>query len=101
MPYTDNTPPPLTYPMVCLRLCTCRTQQLVDILLHAFNTPTGIPWNQLNLHTHAGKNPGWTAKMSTLAGLPPNTAADHHIREGAHRTTQTAPEVYILISLCA
>eukprot|EP00873_Tetraselmis_striata_P026257 jgi/Tetstr1/446521/TSEL_034047.t2 len=44
-----------------------KTQQLVDILLHAFNTPTGIPWNQLNLHTHAGKNPGWTAKMSTLA----------------------------------
>lgn len=42
----------------------------MDILLHAFDTPTGIPWNQLNLKTHVGKNPGWTAKMSTLAGPP-------------------------------
>lgn len=44
-----------------------KTQELVDILLHAFDTPSGIPFNMLNLHTHTGKNPGWTGKMSTLA----------------------------------
>lgn len=47
-----------------------RAEELVDRLLHAFETPTGIPYNQLNLHTLQGKNPGWTAKMSTLAGFP-------------------------------
>mmetsp|Transcript_23810 Transcript_23810/g.66056 ORF Transcript_23810/g.66056 Transcript_23810/m.66056 type:complete len:630 (+) Transcript_23810:124-2013(+) len=44
-----------------------KAEELADRLLHAFETPTGIPWNQLNLHTLRGQNPGWTAKMSTLA----------------------------------
>ena len=37
------------------------------MLLHAWNTPTGIPFNTLNLRTGVGKNPSWTMRGSTLS----------------------------------
>ncbi|KAK9817686.1 hypothetical protein WJX72_000621 [[Myrmecia] bisecta] len=44
-----------------------RAQELCDRLLHAFDTPTGIPFNILNLHTLVAKNPTWTMRSSTLS----------------------------------
>lgn len=35
--------------------------------MHAFDTPTGIPYGQINLQTQQGKNPTWTQKASILS----------------------------------
>lgn len=40
---------------------------LVDKLMPAYNTPTGIPYNIINLRSGASKNPAWTSQASTLA----------------------------------
>lgn len=35
--------------------------------MQAWETPTGIPYNTLNLRTGLGKNPSWTMRGSTLS----------------------------------
>ena len=39
----------------------------MKILMHAFDTETGIPYGQINLQMQTGKNPGWTQKASILS----------------------------------
>lgn len=46
-----------------------KARDLGDRLLPAFNTPTGIPLNQLNLGSGHASNPGWTGASSVLAEL--------------------------------
>ena len=45
----------------------CRSEELVKILMHAFDTDTGIPYGQINLQLQQGKNPAWTQKASILS----------------------------------
>ena len=45
----------------------CRSEELVKILMHAFDTDTGIPYAQINLQLQQGKNPAWTQKASILS----------------------------------
>ena len=45
----------------------CRSEELVKILMHAFDTETGIPYGQINLQMQTGKNPAWTQKASILS----------------------------------
>lgn len=33
----------------------CRAEELVKILMHAFDTDSGIPYGQINLQTQKGK----------------------------------------------
>jgi len=40
---------------------------LADRLLWAFNTTTGIPYNNINLQTHQSRNMGWTGASSVLS----------------------------------
>ena len=40
---------------------------MADRLLPAYDTPTGIPYNTINLATGKAKNPKWNAQASTLA----------------------------------
>lgn len=35
--------------------------------MHAWDTPTGIPFNVVNLHSLAAHNPSWTLRSSTLS----------------------------------
>ncbi|EIE24199.1 glycoside hydrolase [Coccomyxa subellipsoidea C-169] len=44
-----------------------RAEELVQILMHAFDTPTGIPYGTINLQTQQGRNPTWTQKASILS----------------------------------
>ncbi|CAK0772077.1 hypothetical protein CVIRNUC_003926 [Coccomyxa viridis] len=44
-----------------------RSEELVKILMHAFDTDTGIPYGQINLQLQQGKNPAWTRKASILS----------------------------------
>ena len=44
-----------------------RSEELVNILMHAFDTETGIPFGQINLQMQQGKNPAWTQKASILS----------------------------------
>ncbi|BDA46113.1 Mannosyl-oligosaccharide 1,2-alpha-mannosidase IA [Coccomyxa sp. Obi] len=44
-----------------------RAEELVKILMHAFDTVTGIPYGQINLQTQQGRNPTWTQKASILS----------------------------------
>lgn len=44
-----------------------RAEELVQILMHAFDTPTGIPYGMINLQTQQGRNPTWTQKASILS----------------------------------
>jgi mannosyl-oligosaccharide alpha-1,2-mannosidase len=37
--------------------------------MHAFDTPTGIPYGQINLQTQQARNPTWTQKASILSEL--------------------------------
>ena len=46
-----------------------KAQDLGDRLLPAFNTPTGIPKGQVNLHSGAAASLGWTGSSSVLAEL--------------------------------
>ncbi len=39
----------------------------MKILMHAFDTETGIPYGQINLQMQTGKNPAWTQKASILS----------------------------------
>ncbi len=39
----------------------------MKILMHAFDTETGIPYGQINLQMQQGKNPAWTQKASILS----------------------------------
>lgn len=39
----------------------------MKILMHAFDTETGIPYGQINLQTQQGRNPTWTQKASILS----------------------------------
>lgn len=45
----------------------CRAEELVKILMHAFDTPTGLPFGMINLQTQQGRNPTWTQKASILS----------------------------------
>jgi hypothetical protein len=40
----------------------CRAQQVADRILPAYNTPTGIPLNIINLATQVAKNPTWNQR---------------------------------------
>lgn len=44
-----------------------KATDLAERLLPAFNTPTGIPLNTVNLQSGNAYNPGWTGMASTLA----------------------------------
>lgn len=44
-----------------------RSEELSRQLLRAWDTPTGIPYNTVNLRTGVGKNPSWTMRGSTLS----------------------------------
>lgn len=44
-----------------------RAQQVADRILPAYDTPTRIPLNIINLATQEAKNPTWNQKASTLA----------------------------------
>ncbi|KAI3429765.1 hypothetical protein D9Q98_010078 [Chlorella vulgaris] len=44
-----------------------RAQQVADRILPAYNTPTGIPLNIINLATQVAKNPTWNQRASTLS----------------------------------
>lgn len=44
-----------------------KATELADRLLPAFNTPSGIPYNTINLQSGQAYNPGWTGQASTLA----------------------------------
>ena len=46
-----------------------RAEELGDILLPAFDTPTGIPYQTLNLQTRIARNPSWTQRSSILSEL--------------------------------
>lgn len=35
--------------------------------MRAWDTPTGVPFNTLNLRTGVGRNPSWTMRGSTLS----------------------------------
>ena len=39
----------------------------MKILMHAFDTVTGIPFGQINLQTQQARNPTWTQKASILS----------------------------------
>ena len=45
----------------------CRAEEVAAVLMKAWDTPTGIPYNTLNLQTGVGKNPSWTMRGSTLS----------------------------------
>uniref|UniRef100_A0A7S0RWM0 alpha-1,2-Mannosidase n=1 Tax=Pyramimonas obovata TaxID=1411642 RepID=A0A7S0RWM0_9CHLO len=49
------------------RMFVDKCVELVDRLMPAYRTPTGIPYNIINLATGASKNPAWTQQASTLA----------------------------------
>ena len=40
---------------------------MADRVLPAYDTPSGIPYNLINLQTQRTKNPNWNLKSSTLA----------------------------------
>jgi mannosyl-oligosaccharide alpha-1,2-mannosidase len=42
-----------------------KCQELVDKLQPAFQTPTGIPYNIINLRSGTAKNPAWTQQVCT------------------------------------
>ncbi|KAG0583642.1 hypothetical protein M758_3G151900 [Ceratodon purpureus] len=44
-----------------------KAQQIADRLLPAWETPSGIPYNTINLATGHASNPGWTGGSSILA----------------------------------
>ncbi|KAI5069119.1 hypothetical protein GOP47_0015420 [Adiantum capillus-veneris] len=46
-----------------------KAKELADRLLPAWNTPTGIPYTTINLHSGHANNPGWTGGSSVLADL--------------------------------
>ena len=46
-----------------------RAEELGDILLPAYDTPTGIPYQTLNLRTRFARNPSWTQRSSILSEL--------------------------------
>ena len=46
-----------------------RAEELGDILLPAYDTPTGIPYQTLNLRTRSARNPSWTQRSSILSEL--------------------------------
>ena len=53
---------------MCIKLRVLfRSEELVKILMHAFDTETGIPYGQINLQMQQGKNPAWTQKASILS----------------------------------
>ena len=45
----------------------CRAELLVKQILPAWDTPTGIPYNLINLATSKAKNPSWALRGSTLS----------------------------------
>ena len=44
-----------------------RAEELVQRLLIAYDTPTGIPYNSIALDTLEVRNPTWTRRSSTLS----------------------------------
>lgn len=46
-----------------------KARELADILLVAFETPTGLPRTSLNPATRATKNPSWTGNRGVLAEM--------------------------------
>lgn len=44
-----------------------RAEELVQRLLVAYDTPTGIPYNSIALDTLEVRNPTWTRRSSTLS----------------------------------
>mmetsp|Transcript_38060 Transcript_38060/g.72955 ORF Transcript_38060/g.72955 Transcript_38060/m.72955 type:complete len:601 (+) Transcript_38060:121-1923(+) len=49
------------------RMYVDKCKELVERLQPAYRTPTGIPYNVVNLKTGQAKNPAWTQQASTLA----------------------------------
>eukprot|EP00732_Lithocolla_globosa_P005164 Lithocolla_globosa_v1_NODE_5177_length_1288_cov_2.825629.p1 type:complete len:243 gc:universal NODE_5177_length_1288_cov_2.825629:1074-346(-) len=46
-----------------------KARELGDVLMKAYNTPTGIPYNSINLQTGKGTNPGYTNGGSILSEI--------------------------------
>ena len=67
---TTTTPalPPTTRDALSTILLT-HAHDLGSQLLHAFNTPLGIPYGTLSLQTRTMYNPGWSGGASTMAEL--------------------------------
>lgn len=49
---------------VCVPPRLCRAQQVADRILPAYDTPTRIPLNIINLATQEAKNPTWNQKWA-------------------------------------
>ncbi len=69
-----------------LRRARGRAEELGEILLPAFDTPTGIPLQTLNLRTRAARNPSWTQRSSILSELgtqqvPPRPAPTRRLSD--------------------
>jgi mannosyl-oligosaccharide alpha-1,2-mannosidase len=45
-----------------VRCALCRARQVADRILPAYDTPTRIPLNIINLATQAAKNPTWNQR---------------------------------------
>jgi hypothetical protein len=43
-----------------------KAQQIADRLLPAWETPSGIPYNTINLATGHASNPGWTGVYNPI-----------------------------------
>ena len=44
-------------------------QSLAQLLLHAFNSPTGVPWGTLSFGNRVAYNPAWAGGASTVSEL--------------------------------
>ena len=49
-----------SYDLTGEKLFLTKAQEIADRLLPAWNTPTGIPYNTINLASGRASNPGWT-----------------------------------------
>ena len=63
-----------------------RTAELVDRLLPAYDTPTGLPHNIINLMTLEARNPSWARSVRAAALLLTTTSSfTHHVVACRHR----------------
>lgn len=57
----------ITMLLTCPFVWQCRAVELGNLLMVAFETPTGIPLGTLNFKTLRAYNPGWAAGSSGLS----------------------------------
>ncbi|KAL4422458.1 hypothetical protein ABPG75_008655 [Micractinium tetrahymenae] len=64
-----------------------RAQQVADRLMPAYDTPTRIPLNIINLATQQAKNPTWNQKASTLAEFGTHQLEFWRVSQGTGNVT--------------